>query len=328
MFFSVVVPVYNVENYLKECVDSILRQSFTDFELILVDDGSKDGSGTICDAYAQADTRVKVIHKENGGQSTARNTGVRAASGKYVVFLDSDDFIDTADFFSDLYNAQKQDTDVIIFRYYKYFSLEKKSDCGVSMADIPMQTKGVFLTELVKRDAFFCSCWSKCVRKKLLEENNICFDETLRCEDMDWYYQVVSAAKQFVVLDKPYINYRQRENSVTSVFNPKSIEDYVVTIDKWYSLLENLEDPAEREALMASLAKLYCNLLISYARNANRLKHIKKQIFSFKNLLQYQLNPRTKMIGRFTNLFGLNLTCVALNILDKVRNEWKIKRSW
>jgi len=324
MFFSVIVPVYNVEKYLETCVDSILCQSFTDFELILVNDGSKDRSGSICDTYAQADTRVKVIHKENGGQSTARNTGVSAASGEYVVFLDSDDFIDTADFFSDLYNAKKEDTDVIIFRYYKYYSQEKKSDCDVNMADIPFQPKGMLLTELVKRDAFFCSCWSKCVRIKLLKENNICFDETLRCEDMDWYYQVVSAAEQYVVLDKPYINYRQRENSVTSVYNPKSIEDYVVTIDKWYSRIKKVEDPTEREALLSSLAKLYCNLLISYARNANRLKHIKKQIFSFKELLRYQLNPRTKMIGLFCKLFGLNLTCVALNVLDKVRNEWKI----
>ncbi|MBQ8769519.1 MAG: glycosyltransferase family 2 protein, partial [Oscillospiraceae bacterium] len=125
MFFSVVVPVYNVENYLKECVDSILRQSFADFELILVDDGSKDGSGAICDAYALGDARVKVIHKENGGQSTARNAGVRAAAGEYAVFLDSDDFIDTSDFFADLHSALTDNADVAVFRYYKYFSPEK-----------------------------------------------------------------------------------------------------------------------------------------------------------------------------------------------------------
>jgi len=320
VFFSVIVPVYNVEKYLKECVDSILCQSFADFELILVDDGSKDGSGSICDAYARGDARVKVIHKENGGQSTARNAGVRAASGEYAVFLDSDDFIDTADFFADLHNALKDGADVAVFRYYKYFSPQKKSDCGVSLADISFRTKGQLLAELVKRDAFFCSCWSKCTRLKLLQDNNIYFDENLRCEDMDWYYQVVSVAQRFAVLDKPYINYRQRENSVTSAFNPKSIRDYVITLEKWYARLEQTEDPLEREALLSSLAKLYCNLLISYARNASKVRDMKKAIFAFKALLQYQMNPRTRMIGKFSKLFGLNLTCLALKVLDKVKS--------
>ena len=122
MFFSVVVPVYNVKNYLAQCVNSVLRQSFEDFELILVDDGSKDGSGALCDAYARDDARVKVLHKENGGQSTARNAGIRAASGQYAVFLDSDDFIDSPDFFAELHDALKEGADVAVFRYYKYFS--------------------------------------------------------------------------------------------------------------------------------------------------------------------------------------------------------------
>ena len=90
---SIIVPVYQVEKYIRQCVDSILAQTFTDFELILVDDGSKDQSGQICDEYARMDTRVKVIHKENGGLSDARNTGMDQASGKYFMFVDSDDYI-------------------------------------------------------------------------------------------------------------------------------------------------------------------------------------------------------------------------------------------
>ena len=119
MFFSVIVPVYNVEKYLSECVDSILSQTFTNFELILVNDGSKDGSGAICDAYAQKDGRVKVIHKENGGQSSARNCGVEVATGKYAIFIDSDDFFVTNTFFAELKDKLDDDTDVVVFRYYK-----------------------------------------------------------------------------------------------------------------------------------------------------------------------------------------------------------------
>ena len=93
---SVIVPVYNVEKYLSECIDSILAQTFRNFELILIDDGSKDKSGEICDGYALKESRIKVIHKENGGACTARNIGLANASGKYVSFVDSDDFMDIA----------------------------------------------------------------------------------------------------------------------------------------------------------------------------------------------------------------------------------------
>ncbi|MDU2552528.1 MAG: glycosyltransferase family 2 protein, partial [Staphylococcus epidermidis] len=92
---SIIVPVYNVENYLKKCVESILSQTFTDFELLLVDDGSTDSSGEMCDELKRLDERIKVIHKENGGLSSARNAGIDVAKGKYLTFVDSDDYIDT-----------------------------------------------------------------------------------------------------------------------------------------------------------------------------------------------------------------------------------------
>ena len=91
---SIIVPVYNAEKYLNECVDSILNQDFTDFELLLVNDGSKDNSGHLCDKYAHKDNRVRVFHKENGGVSSARNLGLDNAIGEYIVFIDSDDYVD------------------------------------------------------------------------------------------------------------------------------------------------------------------------------------------------------------------------------------------
>ena len=227
MFFSVIVPVYNVEKYLNECVDSILSQTFTDFELILVDDGATDNSGAICDEYAQRDCRVRVIHKENGGQSTARNRGVDEARGQYIIFLDSDDLIATPDYFMDLKNNLLPETDVLIFRYCKYYNASKIDDCNISLANISFENKGELFVQLVKRDAFFCSCWSKCIALRVLKDNGIRFDENLRCEDMDWYYSVVQKAEKFAVIDKSYIYYRQRENSVTSsTVNPKDILDF------------------------------------------------------------------------------------------------------
>lgn len=318
MFFSVVVPVYNVEKYLHECVDSILSQSFKDFELILVDDGSKDSSGDMCDEYAGSDARVKVIHKENGGQSTARNRGIEVASGEFAIFLDSDDIICDKDFLQDVYNAAANN-DVVVFRYCKYYADGRVDNCGIDLSNIDCSDKVNFVAQLVKRDAFFCSCWSKATRMSILKNNNIVFDESLSCEDMDWYFNVVSKAERFTVIDKPYVYYRQRENSVTSSFKKKSITDYIYTIDKWWNVFDMIEDGNEREVMLSALAKLYCNLLISYSKHMGKLKDCRKKIFSFKGLLSYSMNPRTSKISKFSKMFGLGFTCFALNTLGKMR---------
>ncbi len=319
MFFSVIIPVYNVEKYLRECVESILNQTFKDFEVILVDDGSKDESGRICDEYSAKDGRVRVIHKENGGQSTARNVGIAAANGEFAVFLDSDDLISDPCFLEDVKNSASDDTDIIAFRYCKYYEDGHTDGCGINLAGIDCNKKTELLRELVRRDAFFCSCWSKCTRMSVLKDNGIEFDTSLSCEDMDWYYNVVSKAKNFKIINKAYVYYRQRENSVTSLFKKKSITDYIFTIKKWSEKFERIEDVEERMVMLSSLAKLYSNLLISYSRNSGHLRDCKKEIFSFKHLLSFDLNPRTKIISKFSKLFGLNLTCIFLKIIEKVR---------
>ena len=319
MFFSIVIPVYNVEKYLNECVDSVLSQSFEDFELILVDDGSRDKSGNMCDGYALRDSRVKVIHKENGGQSSARNRGIEMASGEFAVFLDSDDMLCDKDFLLDVHDAIEEDTDVVTFRYCKYYEDGRTVSCGSSLADVDCRDKISFLKGLVSRDAFFCSCWSKATRMSILNEHDVRFDESLSCEDMDWYFNVVSHANIFKAIDKPYVYYRQRANSVTSSFKKKSITDYIITIEKWRARFEAIENELEREVMLSALSKLYCNLLVAYSRHMSELKDQRKQIFSHRGLLSYKLNPRAAKISLFAGVFGLGLTCRILNLLGKMR---------
>lgn len=319
MFFSIVVPVYNVEKYLGECVDSILTQSFDDFELILVDDGSRDESGAICDEYAARDSRVKVIHKENGGQSSARNMGIAASSGEFAVFLDSDDMLCDKNFLADVHGVAQYGADVVVFRYCKYFEDGHTVSCGARLDDVDCDDKTEFLKKLVSRDAFFCSCWSKVTRMSILKDNDIKFDESSSCEDMDWYFNVVSHASKFKAIDKEYVYYRQRANSVTSSFKKKSIEDYIFTIDKWHERFDVIEEREEREVMLSALSKLYCNLLIAYSRHMDKLKDCKKRIFAHKGLLAHNMNPRSAKIYKFSRLFGLGTTCIILNILGKMR---------
>ena len=136
---------------------------------------------------------------------------------------------------------------------------------------------------------------------------------------MDWYYNVVSRVSSFKVIDKPFVYYRQRANSVTSSFKKKSITDYIYTIEKWNEKLNAIEDNEEKRVMLSSLAKLYCNLLIAYSRHTKELKDCKKKIFSFKHLLSYNLNPRVKKISMFAKVFGLGITCTVLNVLRKMR---------
>lgn len=145
--FSVVIPVYKVEKYLRQCLDSVLAQSYTDFEIVVVDDGSPDNCPAICDAYAAADSRVTVIHKENGGLSDARNAGLLAATGEYVIFMDSDDYYLSTDLFTEI-DAKIAETacDAVFFQYRKY--IEKSKTLKESPVPYP-ETMGMSCNEVL-----------------------------------------------------------------------------------------------------------------------------------------------------------------------------------
>ena len=318
MYFSIIVPVYNAENYLYECVKSVLSQSFLDFELILVDDGSTDKSGKLCDEFAAEDDRIIVIHKTNGGQSTARNQGVDIAKGKYLVFLDSDDFINDNSFLESLYRSSTSGVDIVVYRYLKYFS-DHTSDCGIKMGGLFENSKIELVGELVRRDAFFCSCWSKIVKAELIKQNGIRFDESLSCEDMDWYFNVILKARTISVIDQPFISYRQREGSVTSSgYKEKNLLDYVMTIDSWEKRFSEIHDEKERKVMMSALAKLYCNLLISFSRNYRQAKEHSNEVYSFKGLLKWDINPRTRLFHSISSVVGVRGLCVILRLLNVV----------
>ena len=152
---SVIIPVYNVEKYLTECVDSVLGQSYADYEIILVDDGATDSSGRMCDEYAQKDARIRVIHQPNGGLSAARNTGMKAARGEYVYFLDSDDYIEPCALADLVETAQREQADVVFFDGFVFFD-ECEEDGSVS--------------RYIRKDAYAGENGREMLRKLLLNE--------------------------------------------------------------------------------------------------------------------------------------------------------------
>lgn len=325
MLFSVIVPVYNVEKYLNECVDSILSQTFTDFELILVNDGSKDNSGAICDEYAQKDTRIKVIHKENGGSSDARNKGTEIARGEYIIYIDSDDYLSKNTFLADLSKKTQRNTDIICYKFKKYYEDSKSfSKCAFEFPELEKyNTLSSRIEYLVGSDAFYCSPWTKAVKKSLLQENKIEFEKGLLGEDQEWYYQVLLKAQSIEGIDDDYIVYRQRANSITSSWKMKNLTDCIYVIDKWKKgILEADVDQALKTALYHSLAKLYCNLLIGYTNFKCKEKKAEyKHLQDMKKLLHYNKNPRVAKMYKIYKIFGFRIMMLALKIICEIKNN-------
>ncbi|MCT8647817.1 glycosyltransferase, partial [Glaesserella parasuis] len=167
MRFSVIIPVYNVEKYIIQCLNSVVYQSFSDIEVILVNDGSKDSSGTICDEYAKNDTRIKVIHKENGGLSSARNVGLKSAVGEYILFLDSDDFWLTERFLEDIdrvIETSSNNLDMIVFPFSYYLSDNKNIDYTFNDIISNGDFRNDFI-RLIENNIYTASACNKCIKR-------------------------------------------------------------------------------------------------------------------------------------------------------------------
>lgn len=205
MRISVIVPVYNTELYLHRCIDRILSQSFTDFELLLIDDGSTDGSGTICEEYAEKDGRVHVFHKENAGASSARNLGLQKAKGEWVTFVDSDDWIEENYFQLDF----EQDVDL-------YVHNGSFAD-GNLMDSLPSQyiDASNYTSFLQKKICLhtFRTVWGFFFKKKIISENGLRFDSRFSLgEDTLFVMDYYRFARSIQIMDNSCYIYNQREN--------------------------------------------------------------------------------------------------------------------
>jgi len=227
---SVIIPVYNVQDYLEECVNSILAQTYTNLEIILVDDGSKDNSGQLCDAFSKRDSRVKVIHKENGGVSTARNAGIESATGEYIAFVDADDYI-APDMYSRLMNLLKY------FGADFCFSNRTMNQCEPLIKSVYVRNN----TEALRKFNSFSfegddhipnSIWGGIISSAIVKKLRFP-DDIHHYEDYYMQKQYLSASKVVVITNEPFYYYRIREGSANrSDYNIKvascmKIADYL-----------------------------------------------------------------------------------------------------
>lgn len=208
---SIIVPVYNVEKYLQRCIESILAQTETDFELLLIDDGSKDKSGLICDEYARKDSRIKVYHKENGGVSSARNLGLNYAQGEWLAFIDADDYVHS-NFLSSFESMISEGLGLIHWGFCY--------DTNGDIKTIPISDKDKTMTmeEVCRNNIFHGYVWSYLFRRDIIKENKILFDTHLKYAE-DWLFILTyySFVDKMGVLKSCYYTQVNRPGSATNI---------------------------------------------------------------------------------------------------------------
>lgn len=230
---SVIVPVYNVQKYLEKCVNSIINQTYKNIEIILVDDGSKDSSGKLCDELKRKDNRIKVIHKKNGGLSDARNTGIKMSNGSYIGFVDSDDYI-KEDMFEILYNLNKDySADISIVSFYEIYN-----GTLISVRDsnkLEELTKIEAIKELLIDTKIQSYAWNKLFKRELFD--SIQFPINKNYEDIATTLLLFEKANKVVLLEEPKYYYARRDDSILGKRSFKTYKDYLEVIyDKYFYL--------------------------------------------------------------------------------------------
>jgi glycosyltransferase involved in cell wall biosynthesis len=258
---SIIVPVYNVEKYLEKCISSILEQSFTDYELVLVDDGSKDNSGKICDGYKGRDFRIKVIHQENSGLSAARNTGIDIFKGEYITFIDSDDFIHP-NMLEILYNnilESKADTSICDY-HLVYEDKEIAKEFGDNNITLYTNIEGVEKIVKKSKASMIVAC-GKLYKRNLFSD--IRYPALKYHEDEFVTYKLLYKSTKIVVTDAKLYYYLQRSNSITgSTYNIKRLEK-LEALEEAIMFFKN-----ENNKTLTSLAEFryLLNIQIAYYR--------------------------------------------------------------
>ncbi|WHY61121.1 glycosyltransferase family 2 protein [Cytobacillus firmus] len=335
---SVVVPIYKVEKYLHRCVDSILNQTYTNLEIILVNDGSPDHCGEMIDSYAAKDSRIITVHKENGGLSDARNAGMEYITGNYTLFVDSDDWLDVSMIEKLLNSITKYQADVAQSAfYYAYEDHLLYDNRYYSSNDSPVILDNRNLMyELVKNEKVKNFAWGKLYKTELIK--NLPFKKGVLFEDVFWAHKVMQKVETYVILHQPHYYYLQRKDSIVASYTPRNL-DILEGLKERHKFLEQYYNELTNESLKVILktSLVHYNLLFLNWRkdksgfkkrelylfirtNYNRLSHV------VKDERQLDLQLKIFMISPYLNIVFLLVKkgLRTLRIIPRPMNLQKI----
>ena len=329
---SVVVPVFNVDQYLRQCIDSVLNQKLNDSEIILVDDGSTDQSGSICDEYQRKWDNIIVIHQKNGGLSKARNTGILASSGQYIIFLDSDDWWNPNLNIAEIITTALDHTDA---EMYQFSSIDYYEGKGLYLRKEHHLLSGVrtdsiehYYQDLLKNGNIEVSAATKILSKEFLLRNDLFFKPGIKGEDNEWIIRVLRHLQTVAIIDEPiYIYRRDRPGSITNTIGASNISDLldIISDSIEYWKKQNCRNQNE----MDFCAYLwFCALGLSYQLSGNDYNTLKHTFLDCSSVCQFSRSPKTIRAYRLLRIAGISITRLILGtyILIKSKTGYMLEK--
>ncbi len=327
-YFSIIVPVYMVEKYVSHCIEDILKQTFQSYELILVDDGSADSSGAICDRYSKAYKQIKAIHTKNQGLPAARNNGIKAASGEWFVFIDSDDRIDSRYFLKAIYEKTKNRSIDILT--YGCIQASEKTGMALKRMYADMGTMNQFAS--VKEKVRWCvtysrlsvSAWLHACSKRFLIQNQLYFNEDLKtAEDIEWFFRALSCEPEICGMNGTPYRYIIRENSICTGVKKSGFWKYrEEAVRLSVNAVKNARTDREyKKILYSALAYHYYVQLADIG--SEPVKEKKREAFDrmkdLEPLQRYACGRKSKISRCIVRMFGIEKGAEILSSYVKAR---------
>ena len=326
---SIIIPVYKTEEFFQKCVDSVLSQDYKEIEVILINDGSPDNCPALCDEYKKKDTRVKVIHQKNLGLAAARNTGIRSASGSYLVFLDNDDWWNKEISLKEIMDCVRKKPDVEMFlfnsiNYHPDYGLIKRNNQS-DLIKFKGKSVETIYKQMVVEGNVHEAAYRKIFKKEFIINNMLYFQEGLLIEDSEWNFRIMRCLDNIDIINLDLLIYRfQREGSITNRLSFSHLSDMIIvlqqSVDYWNS---NTYAPIRKCCELAQCSYLWCVILSSYTHlNSEEKKIIRKKLSSLSYLSKYSLSLKTKLTFRIFFITGFEFTSKMLGLYVSLNKKY------
>lgn len=330
MRFSIIIPAYNAEAHIANCVESVLMQDYHDYEVVIIDDGSTDKTKLICQSLQESYPSIKLFSQRNAGASAARNEGIRQSKGEYLLFLDSDDFWIQKNLLSTLDRTIKLTApDLVLFGVRTVNNLSGKSKIRVAfspdeIALLDSKNPAEQTDYLVSSNKFPSSAWSVASKSKLIKGQNIYFVEGIVAEDLDWVLTLFFQDIKVSAIEGIFYQYHKlRPGSVTSESGTKAVESILYIVEKWVPELN--KDPLRDAALNRFLSFHFSTLFLSYYKlSKEKKREYKARISSYLPLLRTSNSRKLKYIGTILLIFGLHLGSLILSRLYHIQLRFRV----
>ncbi len=332
MFLSVIIPVYNVENYLRCCIESVIGQGLKNVEIILVDDGSPDSCPTICDEYSEKYSFIKVLHKKNGGLSSARNDGVKIATGEYIMFLDSDDWWNSEVNMQDVLKTVERNSDVEMFLLTSLDYIEGdgyyKRKEHENLKQIDASTIETYYRDLLANGNLEVHAATKILKRDFLNKHGLTFKEGIISEDNEWIIRLLRCLRKVMIIDEPIYIYRAgRIGSITNNVKSKNVSDVLDIIKASIAYYGLQKDHLLKKYELCYCAYLWFSALgLSNQLNKDERKKLKNTFKETSCVCSYSNSPKTRLAYLVFRVFGLSVTTVILGKYIMLKGKRNINK--